>query len=141
MKLLENPGLVLVIRMRNVPVIDATGIRVLREVHSAIEKKGTKLILAEVNSNQVINELKKARLVFQIGKGNILETFERALTRANEILLQKTHLTTFLSAPCNVPPTLIYDLGESKPIRILPIDLMINQYHHDRTSHRTKCQL
>ena len=89
MKLLENPGLVLVIRMRNVPVIDATGIRVLREVHSAIEKKGTKLILAEVNSNQVINELKKVRLVFQIGKGNILETFERALTRANEFYCKK----------------------------------------------------
>jgi SulP family sulfate permease len=92
MKVLENPGRVLVIRMRNVPVIDATGIRVLRDVHSAIKKKGTKLILAEINSSQVINELKKARLVFQIGKGNILETFEEALMRANDVLLQKPHL-------------------------------------------------
>jgi len=86
MKVIENPARVLIIRMRNVPVIDATGIRVLREVHTATRKQGTKLILAEVNSLQVTAELKKARLVFQIGKGNIKDTFQNALIRANEIL-------------------------------------------------------
>ncbi len=86
MKMLEKPAQVLIIRMRNVPVIDATGIRVLREVHAATEKQGTKLILAEVNSLQVTGELKKARLAFRIGKGNIRDTFENALKRANDIL-------------------------------------------------------
>src|ERR1700712_1499115 len=86
MKVLENPARVLIIRMRNVPVIDATGIRVLREVHAATKKQGTKLILTEVNSLQVTAELKKARLLFQIGKGNIKDTFEKALARANQIL-------------------------------------------------------
>lgn len=86
MKMLEKPAGVLIIRMRNVPIIDATGIRVLREVHSAAKKRGTKLILAEVNSLQVMNELKKARLVFQIGKGNIKETFENALARATNLI-------------------------------------------------------
>jgi sulfate permease, SulP family len=86
MKVLEKPAQVLIIRMRNVPVIDATGIRVLKEVNTAIKKHGTKLILAEVNSLQVTGELKKARLLFQIGKGNIKDTFEKALARANEIL-------------------------------------------------------
>ncbi|MEO8948396.1 MAG: SulP family inorganic anion transporter [Mucilaginibacter sp.] len=90
MKIIENPARVLIIRMRNVPVIDATGIRVLREVHSAAKKQGTKLILAEINSIQVTEELKKARLLFQIGKGNIKDTFQNALMRANE-LLNKTH--------------------------------------------------
>jgi len=86
MKVLEKPAQVLIIRMRNVPVIDATGIRVLREVHTATKKQGTKLILAEVNSLQVTGELKKARLLFQIGKGNVRETFEKAIARASEIL-------------------------------------------------------
>lgn len=89
MKVLENPARVLVIRMRNVPVIDATGIRVLREVNTATKKEGTKLILAEVASEQVMGELQKARLVFQIGKGNIKNTFEEALKRANDILSEQ----------------------------------------------------
>ena len=90
MKVLEKPAQVLIIRMRNVPVIDATGIRVLKEVNASIKKHGTKLILTEVNSLQVTGELKKARLLFQIGKGNIKDTFEKALVRANEILSETT---------------------------------------------------
>ncbi|WP_439698865.1 SulP family inorganic anion transporter [Mucilaginibacter sp. AW1-7] len=86
MKVIENPARVLIIRMRNVPVIDATGIRVLREVHSATKNNGTKLVLAEVASEQVMSELKKARLLFEIGKGNVKDTFENALKRANSIL-------------------------------------------------------
>ncbi|MCO5950229.1 SulP family inorganic anion transporter [Mucilaginibacter flavidus] len=86
MNVIENPARVLIIRMRNVPVIDATGIRVLREVHTAVKRNGTKLILAEVNSIQVMEELKKARLIFQIGKGNIRDTLENSLKRANDIL-------------------------------------------------------
>jgi SulP family sulfate permease len=86
MKVIENPARVLIIRMRNVPVIDATGIRVLREVLAATTKSGTKLVLAEVASEQVMGELKKARLLFQIGKGNVKDTFENALKRANTIL-------------------------------------------------------
>jgi SulP family sulfate permease len=86
MKVIEKPARVLIIRMGNVPVIDATGIRVLKEVHITTKKQGTKLILAEVNSLQVTGELKKARLLFQIGKANVKDTFENALARANDIL-------------------------------------------------------
>jgi SulP family sulfate permease len=86
MKVVEKPARVLIIRMKNVPIIDASGIRVLREVHAATKRDRTKLILAEVTSQQVMDELKKARLLFQIGKGNIKDTFEDALKRAKEIL-------------------------------------------------------
>ncbi len=89
MKVIENPARVLIIRMRNVPVIDATGIRVLKDVYKESKTKGTKLILAEVNSTQVTDELKKARLLFQIGKGNIKHTMEEALKRATNILSEK----------------------------------------------------
>jgi len=85
MKVIEKPAPVLIIRMRNVPVIDATGIRILREVHEEIKRKGSKLILAEVVSEQVTLELKKARLLFQIGKANVTQTFEMALKRAKAI--------------------------------------------------------
>jgi SulP family sulfate permease len=87
MKVLEKPARVLIIRMRNVPVIDATGIRVLREVNKEMKRQGTKLIISEVANEQVMGELKKARLLFQIGKGNIKDTFENALKRANDILI------------------------------------------------------
>ncbi len=86
MKIVESPAKVLIIRMKNVPIIDATGIRILKEVHKDIQRKGTKLILSEVNSEIVLNELKKSRLLFGIGKSNITDTFEKAYTRANIIL-------------------------------------------------------
>ncbi|ASU36289.1 sodium-independent anion transporter [Mucilaginibacter xinganensis] len=92
MRVLEDPAQVLIIRMKNVPIIDATGIRVLKEVNKDIKRKGTKLILSEIDSVQVTEELKKARLLFQIGKGNIKDTFEKALIRANEILLSKNNI-------------------------------------------------
>jgi len=86
MKMIENPARVLIIRMDNVPVIDATGIRVLHDVYEELNKKGTKLILSEINSEQVIDELQKARLLFRIGKANVTQSFESALKRAQDIL-------------------------------------------------------
>lgn len=86
MKVIENPAKVLIIRMRHVPVIDATGIQTIKEVNKEIRYKGTKLILSEVSSAQVINELAKARLSFGIGKANITDTFEQAIKRSRELL-------------------------------------------------------
>jgi len=86
MKLIESPARVLIIRMDHVPVIDATGIRVLKDVYDELNKKGSKMILSEISSEQVTDELQKARLLFRIGKGNVTPSFEAALKRANEIL-------------------------------------------------------
>jgi SulP family sulfate permease len=85
-KLIENPPAILIIRMRQVPVIDATGIKAIEDVHRDCRQQGIKLILSEVNSEQVIKELRTARLLFAIGKANITTSFERALTRAADIL-------------------------------------------------------
>ncbi len=89
MKIIEEPAKVLIIRMRNVPVIDATGIQILKDVNKEVKADGTKLIITEVNSEQVMMELKKARLVFQIGKANITDTFEKAIKRSQEILITR----------------------------------------------------
>lgn len=86
MRVIENPAHILIIRMRHVPVIDATGLRILKEVIEEISKKGSKLILSEVESGQVLTELKKARLLFRLGKANVTPTFDKALMRVHEIL-------------------------------------------------------
>ena len=86
MKMVENPASILIIRMGNVPMVDATGIRILKEVNAEIKKRGGKLIISEVISEQVLEELKRTRLLFQIGKANVTPTFEKALERMHEIL-------------------------------------------------------
>lgn len=89
MKFLEKPAKVLIIRMRQVPIIDATGIKTLKEVHRESKQRNTKLILCEVNSEQVLKELKNARLLFAIGKANVTGTLEAAMERAKVVLREK----------------------------------------------------
>jgi SulP family sulfate permease len=86
MQEIGQPPKVLIIRMQHVPVIDATGLRVLKEVHQQLQAKGAKLILSEIANEPVMAELQKARLLFRIGKGNVRNTFEMAVQRAKELL-------------------------------------------------------
>ncbi len=86
MRFIENPPKVLILRMRQVPIIDATGIRVLAEVYKETKHRGTKLILSEIHSKQVMKELQDARLLFAIGKGNITNNFQAALNRSSSLL-------------------------------------------------------
>lgn len=79
---------VLIIRMRHVPVIDATGIRSFKEIVTELDKKGTKIILSELVSDQVKTEMQNARLLFAIGKGNIFQTLPEAIHRAEVVLEQ-----------------------------------------------------
>ena len=89
MRFIEKPPKILIIRMRQVPIIDATGIRTLEEVYKESKRRGTKLILSEVHSQHVMKELQVARLLFSIGKGNVTNSFEEALSRSI-VLLQDT---------------------------------------------------
>jgi SulP family sulfate permease len=86
MRFIEKPPKVLIIRMRQVPIIDATGIRTLEEVYKESKHRGTKLILSEVHSQQVMKELQDARLLFSIGKANVTDTFSKSLERSRMIL-------------------------------------------------------
>lgn len=85
-KLIEKTPKVLIIRMRQVPMIDATGIKTLQEIYKESKHRGTKLILSEVNSTKVLQEMKTARLLFAIGKANVTESFDAALKRSSAIL-------------------------------------------------------
>jgi SulP family sulfate permease len=90
MRYLEKRPKVLIIRMRHVPLIDATGIQVLQEVNKEFKKHRTKLMLSEVNSQQVLKELKDSRLLFAIGKGNVFGTLQQALEKAEKEADNKT---------------------------------------------------
>src|SRR5690606_13979295 len=91
MRYLEHQHKVLIIRMRHVPLIDATGIQTLQEVVKASEKQGIKLILSEVNHQQVFKELHDSRLLFTIGQGNVFPTLEQALERAVKVTIEKAN--------------------------------------------------
>jgi SulP family sulfate permease len=86
MRSIENPPKVLIIRMRKVPIIDATGIKTIAEVYKESKQSGTRLILSEVHSEQIISELKGARLLFAIGKANVTGTFQEAVDRSKAII-------------------------------------------------------
>ena len=72
--------------MRQVPIFDATEIRTLQDVYKESANQATKLILSEVHSPQVLQELKGARLLFSVGKANLTNNFEEALLRSNSLL-------------------------------------------------------
>lgn len=87
-KFIEKKPRVVIIRMRYVPIIDATGIRSINDVYKETKHRGTKLILSEVHSEKVLEELKKSRLLFAIGKANVTGSFEDALKRSSQIILE-----------------------------------------------------
>lgn len=88
-KIIENAPQVLIIRMRQVPVIDATGIRTLKDVNRDLQHRGTRLILSEVLTKEVYEDLRKARLLFSIGKANVVNTFAEAIERSKKIISDK----------------------------------------------------
>jgi len=91
-KLIERKPEILILRMRNVPYVDATGIRTLKEVLKEMHQNATKVILSGVSNEQVIDELNKARVIFLVGKANVKPDFPAALERAEEVLAEKESL-------------------------------------------------
>jgi len=86
MRIIAGTPKVLIIRMRNVPIIDATGIRTIEEVEKECSQQGTKLIIAELNNHQILEELKTSRVLFKIGKANVVDSVQEAIARAVQIM-------------------------------------------------------
>lgn len=85
-RVIDQHPRILIIRMRKVPLIDATGIRVLKEVVHTSQRRGTKLILTEIANDAIVKDLVDARLVFAIGKANVTLTLPAAIERSKAIL-------------------------------------------------------
>lgn len=84
-RIIEEPPKVRIIRMRNVPAIDATGIHILREFYHDSIKHGTKLILSGVHT-QPLFAMTQAGMLDLFGEENIFGNIDDALDRAREIV-------------------------------------------------------
>lgn len=82
---LQGPSKVLIIRLRNVPVIDATAVHALNLLHDNCQRSNTALILSEVNDNPY-KVIKRVGLVREVGRSNICRQFEQAIERAKQIV-------------------------------------------------------
>ncbi|MCD6062448.1 MAG: hypothetical protein K0R82_359 [Flavipsychrobacter sp.] len=89
-KFVEKPPKVLIIRMRQVPIIDATGIKAIQDIYKDAIRDKTKIILSEVTSKQVRRDLNSTRLLFAIGKANVTSTFAHAIERSKSIINDQT---------------------------------------------------
>jgi SulP family sulfate permease len=76
---------VLILRMRNVPVLDTTGIKTIREVFHQARRAGIKFIISGLQPEPYVL-FEKSGLLEEIGKENLCEGIEAALKRAEEVL-------------------------------------------------------
>ena len=85
MRSIEKPPKVRIIRMRDVPAIDATGLNLLNELFVESKKDGIHLILSGVHT-QPLYALTQYGLFDKIGEQNIYGNIDDALDRARELL-------------------------------------------------------
>lgn len=75
---------ILILRMRSVPAIDATGIHSFESIIKLCKKQGKTLILSHVNE-QPMKTLEKSGLMAEIGRENICENIDAAILRAESV--------------------------------------------------------
>lgn len=85
---------VLVIRMRDVSLLDATGLRALREVVRRSKAERALVLITEINA-QPRAALERSPLLAELGEGQIYATLDEALDRSRE----------FLAGRAPTPPT------------------------------------
>jgi SulP family sulfate permease len=76
---------VFILRMRNVPAIDATGIRVLDDLHADAARHGIAFLIAGLQA-QPLAALDRAGRLDGFGRQNLAGDLDDALVRAREIL-------------------------------------------------------
>jgi SulP family sulfate permease len=75
---------ILIIRMRNVPAVDATGILTLEKIYEKCKKDNVKLIFSHVNE-QPMKAMEKSGYVDKIGRENFCVNIDAALERATNM--------------------------------------------------------
>ena len=81
----ERPAAIIILRLRHVNAIDATGLHALNQLTLECRKSDTRLLLSGIHSQPLL-ALQKYGLYEQIGPENILFTIDDALRRAGELL-------------------------------------------------------
>jgi sulfate permease, SulP family len=75
---IQRPATTLILRMGNVPFIDATGILALEEMITSFKRHGARVLLVELRAN-VRYKLERGGVIEHVGEGNVLESIELAL--------------------------------------------------------------
>ncbi len=81
---------VLILRMRSVPAIDATGFHALERIYNRCQKEGVQLILSHVQKH-VLKTLDKYEFVEKIGADHICKNIDLSLMRAESIISGRNH--------------------------------------------------
>jgi SulP family sulfate permease len=82
---IATPPRALILRLRHVPAIDATGLHALHQFHKECRTKGTTLLLGGVQP-RVLRTLKRSHESRVLGRKNIFTDMRGALKRAEELL-------------------------------------------------------
>jgi sulfate permease, SulP family len=101
---------VMIVRMRNVPAMDSTGLRALTEVWEKNRVAGTLMLLSDVHA-QPMMALAKSELLDRIGDENLFGNLDDALNRA------RAHLGLPLQPkPAWAEPTVRRESGDSHAV-------------------------
>ena len=85
LKRLKQEPNVLILRMRKVVAMDATGLNALEDLHERLERKGKHLILSAPHTQPLL-VMEKAGFLDRLGRENVCPHVDAALGRAREIL-------------------------------------------------------
>ena len=81
---IQRPATTLILRMGNMPFVDATGIFAIEEIITDFKRHGAEVLLAEVRPN-VRFKLERGGVITHVGAANVIDTLEQALLRATEL--------------------------------------------------------
>ena len=74
---------VLIVRLRHVPFIDATGLHALEDAIASLQRQKVRVMFCEMNV-YVRGRFERMRLVSKVGAGNVTDTFSQAMESARE---------------------------------------------------------
>lgn len=81
----------IVLRLRHVPIIDATGLNVMSDFARRCHREKIPLVLSGVRP-QPFRQFNKFGISEEVGPENVCENIDHALTRVNEILAAQPHI-------------------------------------------------
>jgi SulP family sulfate permease len=81
---IQRPATTLILRMGNVPFVDATGIFAIEEIITDFKRHGAVVLLVEVRPN-VRYKLERGGVVTHVGPDNMIDTLQQALVRAKQL--------------------------------------------------------
>ena len=75
---------VLIMRLRHVPTIDASGIVALEDILEKCKRDSTQLLLCGVKSSVAVS-LRKAGVLSRLPQDHVISTLEEAVSKAQEL--------------------------------------------------------